>query len=116
MSVPFEAILGGELKSVGLSFVTRKLTVCQPSPAGPGEMLPTALATVCVPASSSTVRLVRFSTKVGGWLSGVIFDYAGSYRAAFVNGLVWNMLNVTIVSGLIWRAGRVRGKLLVQPV
>ena len=53
---------------------------------------------------------------LGGWLSGVIFDYAGSYRAAFVNGLVWNMLNVTIVSGLIWRAGRVRGKLLVQPV
>ena len=53
---------------------------------------------------------------LGGWLSGVIFDYAGSYRAAFVNGLLWNALNLSIVSVLIWRAGRVRGKLSAQPI
>ena len=30
---------------------------------------------------------------LGGWMSGVIFDLTGSYRAAFLNGLAWNVLN-----------------------
>ena len=37
----------------------------------------------------------------GGWISGAIFDYTGSYHAAFANGLVWNLLNVAIVSWLL---------------
>jgi len=41
---------------------------------------------------------------LGGWMSGAIFDYAGSYRAAFVNGLAWNLLNVTIAAWLLMRA------------
>jgi MFS family permease len=40
---------------------------------------------------------------VGGWLSGVIFDLTGSYRAAFLNGLAWNMLNGAIVLWLLFR-------------
>src|SRR5207302_9406914 len=32
----------------------------------------------------------------GGWVSGAIFDLTGSYRAAFVNGIAWNLLNMTI--------------------
>jgi MFS family permease len=40
----------------------------------------------------------------GGWVSGVIFDATGSYAAAFLNGLGWNALNVTIVVGLLLRA------------
>jgi MFS family permease len=40
----------------------------------------------------------------GGWVSGVIFDATGSYAAAFLNGLGWNALNVTIVVGLLVRA------------
>jgi len=43
---------------------------------------------------------------VGGWLSGVIFDLTGSYRAAFLNGLAWNMLNAGIVAWLLLRPGR----------
>ena len=39
----------------------------------------------------------------GGWLSGVIFDATGSYQAAFLNGIAWNVLNVLIVLVLIWR-------------
>ena len=27
---------------------------------------------------------------LGGWMSGVIFDLTGSYRAAFANGVAWN--------------------------
>ena len=34
---------------------------------------------------------------LGGWMSGVVFDLTGSYHAAFVNGIAWNLLNVTIV-------------------
>jgi MFS family permease len=41
---------------------------------------------------------------LGGWVSGVIFDASGSYAAAFVNGLAWNALNVTIVVSLLIRA------------
>jgi MFS family permease len=40
---------------------------------------------------------------LGGWLSGVIFDLTGSYRAAFLNGLAWNMLNGGIVLWLLFR-------------
>jgi hypothetical protein len=40
----------------------------------------------------------------GGWVSGVIFDASGSYAAAFLNGLAWNALNISIVVGLLIRA------------
>lgn len=45
---------------------------------------------------------------LGGWLSGVIFDLTGSYRAAFVNGLAWNLLNVAICLILITGGRRAR--------
>ncbi len=40
---------------------------------------------------------------LGGWLSGVIFDFTGSYKAAFVNGIAFNLLNVSIVLFLLYR-------------
>jgi MFS family permease len=43
---------------------------------------------------------------LGGWMSGKAFDLTGSYRAAFVNGLAWNALNMTIVIVLIALARR----------
>ncbi len=43
---------------------------------------------------------------LGGWISGLIFDLTGSYRAAFLNGIAWNALNVMIVLTLIVRGRR----------
>ncbi len=47
-----------------------------------------------------------FGMALGGWMSGVIFDHTGSYRAAFLNGLLWNLLNATIVVWLLLRPAR----------
>ena len=47
-----------------------------------------------------------FGMAFGGWMSGVIFDYTGSYLAAFFNGLVWNLLNLLIVLWLLIRPGQ----------
>src|SRR5207248_4258185 len=43
---------------------------------------------------------------LGGWLSGALFDLTGSYRAAFVNGLIWNLVNVSIALWLLLRPAR----------
>jgi MFS family permease len=48
-----------------------------------------------------------FGMALGGWMSGVIFDMTGSYKAAFVNGIVFNLVNVSIVLFLLYR-GRSR--------
>jgi hypothetical protein len=47
-----------------------------------------------------------FGMAFGGWLSGEIFDFTGSYAAAFLNGIIWNGLNIAIVLYLMLRAGR----------
>ncbi|MGH8630327.1 MAG: MFS transporter [Burkholderiales bacterium] len=44
-----------------------------------------------------------FGMALGGWLSGAIFDWTGSYDAAFVHGFAWNMLTVTIAAWLLRR-------------
>jgi MFS family permease len=45
-----------------------------------------------------------FGMALGGWMSGAIFDLTGSYRAAFVNGIAWNLVNVSVVGFLLYRA------------
>lgn len=41
---------------------------------------------------------------LGGWISGVIYDVSGSYTLAFVNGIIWNGLNIGIILWLISRS------------
>ena len=43
---------------------------------------------------------------LGGWMSGRIFDLTGSYRAAFLNGIAFNLLNMTIAWLLLRRTLR----------
>jgi MFS family permease len=49
-----------------------------------------------------------FGMALGGWVSGAIFDLTGSYRAAFMNGIAWNLLNLTIAIWLLQRARTLR--------
>ncbi len=51
------------------------------------------------------IMCTLFGMALGGWMSGAIFDLTGSYRAAFANGLAWNLLNVTIAVWLLTRSG-----------
>ena len=45
---------------------------------------------------------------VGGWLSGEIFDWTGSYQAAFLHGIAWNLLNMGIAFFLLFGRPRAR--------
>ncbi len=45
---------------------------------------------------------------LGGWMSGWIYDVTGSYQLAFINGILWNGLNIAIVLMLMKRS-RPRG-------
>jgi MFS family permease len=38
---------------------------------------------------------------LGGWMSGKVFDLTGSYHAAFLNGMAWNLLNFSIAFFLL---------------
>ncbi|HET7134991.1 MAG TPA: MFS transporter [Casimicrobiaceae bacterium] len=62
--------------------------------------------------AGTRVSMVLTATLVGmalgGYLSGVIYDLTGSYRAAFIHGLAWNLVNVSIAAWLLRRSlGRV---------
>jgi MFS family permease len=63
-----------------------------------------------MPAAQAATRvgIVIFASVLGmsfgGWISGAIFDYSGSYAAAFANGAAWNALNISIVVLLLLRA------------
>jgi MFS family permease len=45
-----------------------------------------------------------FGMAFGGWMSGVIFDATGSYQVAFIHGILWNALNMSIAGWLLWLA------------
>lgn len=42
----------------------------------------------------------------GGWVSGWIYDATGSYYAAFLNGIAWNLLNVVTMLFVLLRTGK----------
>jgi MFS family permease len=62
--------------------------------------------------AGTRVSLVIMATilgmALGGWLSGLIFDVTGSYQAAFVHGVAWNLLNIALMLSLLWWVGRPR--------
>jgi MFS family permease len=62
-------------------------------------------------AGSRTGTVLMFTLlgmALGGWMSGKVFDLTGSYDAAFVNGIAWNLLNLAIATTLLLRVQRRR--------
>jgi MFS family permease len=59
--------------------------------------------------AGTRVGLVFMATLIGmalgGWVSGAIFDLSGSYALAFLNGVLWNLVNVAIIGTLLLRGG-----------
>ena len=56
----------------------------------------------------SVLTATLFGMALGGWMSGKVFDLTGSYQAAFINGMLWNLLNFSIAAFLLWRTGGFR--------
>ncbi len=54
----------------------------------------------------AVIMCTMLGMALGGWMSGKIFDLTGSYRAAFVNGIAWNALNLAIAFVLLQRDRR----------
>jgi MFS family permease len=52
---------------------------------------------------SAVLMATVFGMALGGWVSGAIFDLTGSYQAAFVHGILWNLLNLAIAVTLLRR-------------
>ena len=51
---------------------------------------------------STVLTATVFGMALGGWLSGEIYDFTGSYRAAFVHGVAWNVLNLGIAMWILY--------------
>ena len=51
----------------------------------------------------TVIMATLFGMALGGWMSGKVFDLTGSYHAAFINGIGWNLLNLTIALFLLSR-------------
>jgi MFS family permease len=58
--------------------------------------------------TGTVLMATLFGMALGGWLPGWIFDLTGSYRAAFANGIAWNLVTTTIALLLLSRARRLR--------
>jgi MFS family permease len=69
------------------------------------------------PASEAGTRISLVFTAtvigmaLGGWMSGAIYDLTGSYQAAFLNGIAWNLLNMAIASWLLFNRFRLQPRL-----
>ena len=50
---------------------------------------------------------------LGGWMSGWIYDVSGSYEMAFLNGIVWNLINIGLVLALFYRKPAQRHPIVV---
>ena len=54
---------------------------------------------------AAVITATLFGMAFGGWMTGAIFDLTGSYRAAFANGIWWNVVNLAIAVWLLQRSG-----------
>ena len=63
----------------------------------------------------TVIMATLFGMALGGWMSGKVFDLTGSYHAAFLNGIGWNLLNLTITLFLLGRWRRQQNLRALSP-
>jgi MFS family permease len=65
--------------------------------------------------AGTRIGLVLMSTiagmALGGWMTGAIFDWSGSYRIAFLVGIFWNLVNLAIALWLLFNSPRPTSRL-----
>ena len=47
-----------------------------------------------------------FGMAFGGWVSGLIFDLTNSYQLAILNGIAWNLINISIAIMVLFMGSR----------
>jgi len=57
---------------------------------------------------SLVLMMTVIGMAIGGWMSGEIYAMTGSYQAAFLNGIAFNLLNMSIAFWLL--LGRMRAR------
>ena len=50
----------------------------------------------------TVIMCTMLGMALGGWMSGKVFDVTGSYQAAFLNGIAWNLVNL-VIAFMLWR-------------
>ena len=57
------------------------------------------------------IMMTIIGMALGGWLSGWIYELTGSYQMAFINGIIWNGLNMAIILWILLRGTKQRPQL-----
>ena len=55
-----------------------------------------------------------FGMAFGGWISGFIFDLSGSYSLAFLNGIIWNVINILLIIYLMFKGKSNKNMVVIQ--
>ncbi|MCA6119878.1 MFS transporter [Bradyrhizobium sp. WSM 1738] len=55
---------------------------------------------------SLAISVTLAGMALGGWMAGAIYDWAGSYASALINGIAWNIANMAIAVWLLHRKRR----------
>ena len=76
-------------------------------PADAGSDLRLSAAELREPRPQISMATTLAGMALGDWLAGAIYDGTGSYAAALINGIAWNIVNMAIV---FWLLQQMRGR------
>ena len=63
----------------------------------------------------AVIMATMLGMALGGWMSGKIFDLTGSYQAEVMNGMLWNLHNLSIATWLFLRVRRMSRTAVTTP-
>jgi len=66
-------------------------------------------------SSGGSAAAIVAGMALGGWMSGKIYDFTGSYQAALLNGIAFNMMNILIAAWLLYRLTGSRRRIAATP-